>query len=212
MGRSLLTVPHHIVDQLKNIVKNCLLSNFKQELEDLDCLAFFFWSEFSEGFGQRPWFEDKDFGVILFHAEDTGSFSKGFLEEIVDGEVYDFVHDLGRSSFEFEGGIFAVGRADLTLIGCGFILFAKNAFENVESFLIFKAFFEHLNFQIASEYDISSLGYVNTFFVVKRLTELMFFTVAFLNFRLRDRILQFENTRVRLLFRRLHEQRFIYCC
>lgn len=118
LGRSLLAVPHHIVNQLKDIVQNCLLSNFKQELEDFDCLAFFFWGELSEGFGQRSGFEDKDFGVIFFHAEDTGSFSEGFLEEIVNGKVDDFVHDLGRSGFEFEGRVFAVGRADLTLIGC----------------------------------------------------------------------------------------------
>lgn len=212
LGRSLLAVPHHIVNQLKDIVQNCLLSDFKQELEDFDCLAFFFWGELSEGFGQRSGFEDKDFGVIFFHAEDTGSFSEGFLEEIVNGKVDDFVHDLGRSGFEFEGRVFAVGRADLTLIGCWFVLFTENAFENVESFLIFQAVFKHLNFQISSEYDIGSLGDVNTFFVVKRLTELILFAVTFLNFRLGNRILQLENTRVWIFLRRLHEQRLIYCC
>ncbi len=146
MRRSLLTVPHHIINQLKHVVQNCLFSNFKQELENFYCLGFFFWGQLSKGFGQGPGFEDKDFWVIFFHAKDASSFSEAFLEEIVNRKVDDFVHDLRRSGLEFKGRVFAVWRTYLTLISCRFIFFTENAFKDLQSFLIFNAVLEHLNF------------------------------------------------------------------
>ncbi len=157
LGGCLLTVAHYVVHQFEHIVQNGLFTDFQQQLEHLDCLALLFCCQFSQCLRQGSWLKDQNFAVIFFHAEDAGSFPECFSEEVVNGEVDDFVHDLGRSGLEFEGGVLTVRRADLTLIGCRFVLFTKDVSEDGESLLVFGAVFKHLNFEVASEDDIGSL-------------------------------------------------------
>lgn len=113
----LLTVSHYIVYQFKNVVKDCLFANFEKQFKYLDSLNLFFRSELCQCLGQWSGFVDKNLRVILFHPENTSSFSESSQKEIVNGKVYHFVHNLLRGFLKSESRVLTVRRANLTLIG-----------------------------------------------------------------------------------------------